>query len=204
MSRPHDAGVTLPGCAAMLMLSGCGVPQFPDQPASQSAAATCLPGERGFLQARLRGALEAQPDWRGADLQCEGGMRPDGNGIRLSIAGPLDHRGGQRLRLVFGLDVRPGQNARGAIPTNVTMIVENENQVYATLGDDKCSVDAVVQQPLPLAHPPGLQVYRVALRGYCIEAATALNGSGTVYLDRFDLAAVASYETGALDAAHRK
>ncbi|MBS0388882.1 MAG: hypothetical protein JSR15_10420, partial [Proteobacteria bacterium] len=50
--------------------------------------ATCLPGERGYLRASLRGEIDADLDWRGALLQCEGGARPDGRGLRVSFLGP--------------------------------------------------------------------------------------------------------------------
>jgi len=173
------------GLAAIALSAGC------NRPPAASASSTgdnCLPGQRAFLQARLRGAIESQLDWRGDELQCEGGARPDGKGIRVSVAGPLEDS--RRLRFVFGIAAAPMHSGSGPWPTNVTMLLEGENRIYATLGDDKCSVDALVQQPLP----DDKQAYRVALRGYCVDAATAIGGDEKLYLERFDVAAIARFE----------
>jgi hypothetical protein len=177
--------------------------------ASTAAAAQtdqCLPGERGYLRASLRGAIESELDWRGALIQCEGGARPDGSGIRVSFLGPADVRG-HRLRLVFGVAARPGAARSAAAGTNVTVIVEGENRVYATLGDERCAVDAMVQEPLPVANPAGPtdagHLYRVAARGYCVDPATMLDGSGRLYINRFDFAGMARFEDNELHAATR-
>lgn len=171
----------------MALTSGCDRPRTSPVPA---VSYTCLPGERAFLQARLRGAIESQLDWRGAELQCEGGARPDGRGIRISIAGPLQDA--RRLRFVFGIAATPGQSGAGPWPTNVTVLLEGGNRIYATLGDERCSVDSLLQQPL--AENSNERVYRVALRGYCVDAATALGGDDKLYVERFDLASIARYE----------
>lgn len=175
---------------------------------------TCLPGERGFLRASLRGAIDAELDWRGAGLRCEGGARPDNRGLRLSFLGPADAEG-RRLRLVFGIAVPPGVNTRSVTPTNITVIVEGGNRLYATQGDDKCTVEALVQEPLlveePLVVPGGTapaaispatasRMYRVAARGYCIDPAATLDGSGRLYINRFDFAGQARFEDNEIHA----
>ncbi|MDE2251951.1 MAG: hypothetical protein KGL25_11180 [Gammaproteobacteria bacterium] len=174
--------------------------------ASVPTAATadqCLPGERGFLRARLRGAIEADLDWRGAAIQCEGGARPDGRGIRVSFLGPADARG-QRLRLVFGIAAAPGHARTATAATNVTLIVEGADRVYTTAGGERCAIDALVQEPLPTAGPPAAsqesRQYRVAARGYCIDPAALLDGSARVYINRFDFAGVARFEDNDLHA----
>ena len=195
------------GCL-LLALAACGNRQpanatAPPASAPRTAALaetpSCLPGERGYLQASLRGALEAELRWYGSELQCEGGARPDGKGLRLSMAGSLAGDG-RRLRLVFGIAARPGENAQRAVPTNITAIVENGNRVYATLGDDKCAVEALQQQPLAdTISSNGMRSYRVAARGYCVDPATTLDGRARLYINRFDLAAIASYEARDLE-----
>ena len=171
--------------------------------------ATCLPGERGYLRASLRGAIDADLDWRGAGLECEGGARPDHGGLRVSFRGPVDLQG-RRLRIVFGLAVPPGTARSRMAPTNITVIVEGRNALYATQGEDKCTVEALVQQPLAavpaLAGPPGdptpasgtpassSHFYRVAARGYCIDPASTLDGSGRLYINRFDFAGLAQFD----------
>ena len=164
-------------------------------PAGGTPAAGCLPGERGFLRASLRGALEADLDWRGTDIQCEGGARPDGEGVRLSLAGPLDANG-QRVRLVFGIAVRPGVTSTEPLPVNITVIVEGGGKLFATLGDQRCTVDSLTQQSLPAtgSSKAGSRDFRVAARGFCVDPATTLNGSERLYINRFDLAGLARFE----------
>src|SRR5687767_11549861 len=127
------------------------------------AGSGCFATGDGYLRARLRGALDLDLDWKNAQMQCEGGPRPSGNGVRVSIGGPL--RGeGRRIRMVFGIggitEGRGGETLR----TNVTILFEGEERVFATLGDDKCTVDSLTQQRVETL---GLDrtVYRVVARG---------------------------------------
>lgn len=202
--RPPIAGLLF--LLLGLALASTGQPQSPLPLPSFDASkhGACLPGERGFLRASLRGAIDADLDWRGAPLQCEGGARPDGQGLRVSFLGPAD-ASGHRLRIVFGIATPPGTARSGAVATNVTVIVEGEQRVYATRGDERCSIDAVVQEPLPLtgtANTTGAERdYRIAARGYCIDPATMLDGSGRLYINRFDFAGVARFEDNDLHAA---
>jgi len=170
-------------------------------------AAVCLPGERGFLRASLHGAIDAELDWRGAALQCEGGARPEGHGLRVSFLGPQDAHG-SRLRLVFGIDAQTGLGLSRSAPTNVTVILEGRNRLYATQGDDKCTIESLVQQAVapvgtvaPAEHSASAgaaRIYRVAARGYCIDPAATLDGTERLYINRFDFAGVARFEDNEL------
>ncbi len=189
--------------ALTFSVASVGEPQVTLPMPSAGSGGACLPGERGFLRASLRGAIDADLDWRGAPLQCEGGARPGGNGLRVSFLGPADSSG-HRLRIVFGIAAPPGAARSNAAATNVTVIVEGEQRVYATRGDERCSIDAVVQEPLPLASASNTagaeRGYRIAARGYCIDPATMLDGSGRLYINRFDFAGVARFEDSDLHA----
>jgi hypothetical protein len=156
-------------------------------------AASCLPGERGFFQASLRGALDVKPDWRGAQLQCTGGARPDARGLRLSFGATLPNSN-RTLRIVFGIAVAPGVLRSAAVPANITVIVEGENRIYSTLGDNKCTVEALVQEQLPESKD-----YRVAARGFCTAPAVAIGGTEQLYIDRFDFAGRAQWEERDID-----
>jgi hypothetical protein len=183
--------------ALLLGNSGCSAAMpLPDAATSQSnAAASCLPGERGFFQASLRGALDLKPDWHGAQLQCEGGVRPDARGLRLSFGAVLPNS--QRtLRIVFGIAAAPGVPRSRAVPANVTIIVEGESRIYSTLGDDKCTVEALLQERLPQSKD-----YRVTARGFCTAPAVAVGGTERLYIDRFDFAGSAQLEEQTLEAA---
>jgi len=134
----------------------------------------------------MRGALDLDLNWKNADMQCEGGPRPSGNGIRVSIGGPA--RGDtHRLRLVFGI-AGVGEGRGGAtLRTNVTILFEGEQRIFATQGDDKCSIDSLTQERVETLGP-GRSVYRVVARGFCIGPATALGRDERVVLTSFDFA----------------
>ena len=188
----------LTACAitvALVTSASCSQRQAPA--AAAQPTANCLPGERGYLRARVRGAIDAEIDWRGAQLHCEGGARPDGSGLRVSFGGPPDARG-RRLRFVFGIAASPGSDAGRDRPTNVTVIVEGRGQLYATQGDDKCTVESLSQRPLADVEGSGTSagshIYRVAARGYCIDPAATLQGNSRLYINRFDFAGSAQFE----------
>jgi hypothetical protein len=65
---------------------------------------------------------------------------------------------------VFGIGgVEEGKDARAA-PTNVTILFEGEQRLFATMGDDKCTVDSLTQQRVETL-APNHAVYRVEAHG---------------------------------------
>jgi len=140
----------------------------------------------GYLRARIRGALDLDLDWKDAQMQCEGAPRPSGNGVRVSIGGPL--RGeGRRIRLVFGIG-GIGEGASGAtLPTNITLLFEGENRFFATLGDDKCTTDSVSQSRIETLGDHRA-IYRIVARGFCIGPASNPAHTERVVLTSFDFA----------------
>lgn len=165
-----------------LALSDCA--RHPAAHAAAAPGAGCLPTRDGYLRARLRGARNLDIDWRNDDLQCDGGPRPGGRGIRLAFAGPL-LADGHRLRFVFGIGEHEGHDAgdsTSALPANVTVIFEGESKLYSTRGEDKCTIDQLTRAPLT-AH-----TLRVVGRGFCIAPAAAIDGGDALLLSRFDFA----------------
>src|SRR5688572_14804807 len=139
--------MTLPRTKARLtlaLLSGVALAALGDATAPAIAAGNaadsktprgCLPAGNGYLRAKIRGAMNLDVNWKDAELECDGGARPDGNGIRLSFAGPLQ-ADGRRLRMVFGVTNAAEGDAGTALPTNLTVIFEGEKRLFATRGDD--------------------------------------------------------------------
>jgi hypothetical protein len=163
-------------------------------PASPGPAPTrgCLPTGNGYLRARIRGALNLDIDWRNAQVECDGGPRSDGSGIRLSFAGPR-RSDGQRLRMVFGVNaVLEGHSGR-ALPTNLTVIVEGGQRLYATRGEDRCTVDSLDQQRLTESGTKS-RSYRIVARGFCVAPASTLNDAEHILVSRFDFAGSAVFE----------
>src|SRR6185312_357966 len=73
-----------------------------NKPPSPRRGAGCLQAGNGYLRARIRGAFNLDINWHNAEIECDGGLRPDGSGIRVSFAGP-QQSDGRRLRMVFGV-----------------------------------------------------------------------------------------------------
>jgi hypothetical protein len=160
------------------------------------ANAGCLPGGSGFLRARVRGAIVLDLNWNDAEMECAGGPRPDGSGLRVSIGGPP--RGdGKRMRFVFGVS-KAREGASGtALPTNITFILEGEQRLFATQGDSKCTIDSLRQERLPnLAAKTGdnRRSYRVTARGFCTGHAATLTRGERVLITSFDFVGRADYE----------
>lgn len=183
--------VTAAWSAAFALYALTSIAATPTNESAESGdQAGCLISGDGYLRARLRGALALDLDWSNADMECAGGPRPPGKsgsrGIRVSIGGPL--RGeGRRIRLVFGIaDLGEGTGGQ-ALKTNVTLLFEGEQRVFATLGDDKCIVDSLTQHRVGTL---GTQraTYRVVARGFCLGPATSLSQRERVYLTSFDFA----------------
>ena len=150
----------------------------------------CFAVGGGYLRARLRGAVDLDLNWKNADMQCEGGPRPpgknDSKGIRVSIGGPA-RGGGNRIRLVFGIaGLAEGEGGK-ALRTNVTLLLEGEQRIFATQGDDKCTVDSLTQERVERLGKDHA-VYRVEARGFCVGPATNLTGTERVVLTSFDFA----------------
>ena len=146
----------------------------------------CLATGNGFLRARIRGALNLDIDWKNSELECDGGERPNGHGIRLSFAGPM-RSGGRRLRMVFGVATAAEGAPGRALPTNLTVIFEGEQRLYSTRGEDHCTVDDLKEERMG-ALGPAVRSYRVVARGFCTEPASALGGDEHIIVTRFDFA----------------
>jgi hypothetical protein len=163
----------------------------PANPLSATSKGGCLPGGNGFLRARIRGVLNLDIDWQNAELECDGGARPDGNGIRLSFAGPL-RSDGRRLRMVFGV-ARTTEGVPGnALPTNLTVIFEGEKRLFATRGDDKCTVDKLEQERVGSVGGD-VRSYRVVASGFCTAPANTLNEKERIVVSSFDFAGRVTY-----------
>lgn len=170
-------------CGASLGACAEGAPTSP--PADPAG---CLPGGDGYLQARLRGAIDADLHWRDADMHCEGGMRPDGNGVRVVIAGLLPatpRHGAHRLRFIFGIDLAAnGTGDTQVLPTNLTVIMEGEEVLFSTGGSSRCAVQSLHRQALL----PASGSERMEASGYCIDPAVDGSGTRRLFVPTFDFA----------------
>jgi hypothetical protein len=203
MDRPFVAVC----CAVGLLLAWPGSAQSPaaqpppaaaapsilkQLPAPAQHAAGCLQSGDGYLRARIRGTLNLDIDWHNAEIECDGGARPDGSGIRVSFAGPK-HSDGRRVRMVFGVaSTKEGVSGK-ELPTNLTVIFEGEDRLFTTRGDSRCTVDELRQERLGALGGP-TRTYRIVARGFCVDPASTLSGDGRILVSRFDFAGNATFE----------
>lgn len=152
----------------------------------------CLAAGNGYLRARIRGAMKLDVDLHNSELECEGGARPDGSGIRVSFAGPV-RSDGRRLRMVFGVGSAVEGRRGRALPTNLTVIFEGEQRMFATRGQDKCTVDEMTQERVGALGGP-VRSYRVSARGFCIAPVAAVQASDSIVVNSFDFAGSVTFE----------
>ena len=185
------------GSLALVALSpgstgaGTTAPGPADTP-PEHATHGCLPSGNGYLRARIRGALDLDIDWGNAEIECEGGPRPDGSGVRVSFAGP-PHGDGRRMRLVFGVGSVHEGRAGHDLPTNLTVIFEGEERLFATRGADHCTVDDLRQERVGALGGPK-RSWRIIARGFCIAPASTLNSDARILVSRFDFAGHAVFD----------
>jgi hypothetical protein len=74
------------------------------------------------------------------------------------------------------------------LPTNLTVIIEGEGQLYATRGSGLCAVEDL--QQVPLTGAAGGQL-RVSARGYCVGPATNVAGDARLLVPTFEFTGVA-------------
>jgi hypothetical protein len=152
----------------------------------------CLHTGNGFLRAKIRGAINMDIDWHNAEMQCEGGARPNNSGVRVSFAGPKTSDG-RRLRMVFGVGTaaegRPGK----ALPTNLTVIFEGEQRLFATRGQDRCTIDQLTQERIGDLGGP-VRTYRIVAHGFCISPASSLDSSTHILVSSFDFAGRVTFD----------
>ncbi|HEY6458247.1 MAG TPA: hypothetical protein VIY90_23465 [Steroidobacteraceae bacterium] len=160
----------------------------PDLGRKLAASGACLGDGTGYVRARIRGALNMDVNWKDAPLTCAGEARPDGSGLRMSFAGPGP--GGRIMRLVFGVQsAREGSPGR-ELPTNLTVLLDG-GRIFATRGDDKCTTDALAQRRLPGTSL--VRAWRIEARGFCVQPANDLTGTGRILVTRFDFAGRAEF-----------
>jgi hypothetical protein len=186
--RQSWSGRFLAAACLLLVTSACAPdPDRADANGSAALAAGCLPGGDGNFEADIRGALTADLRWSNADMQCDGSPHPDGRSIRMTIAGPLPGTP-SRLRFIFGIELHDtASGVAQAFPTNLTVLVEGGQQLYATRGHEKCAVETL--QRTPLTGNNG-KLDRVKVRGYCIDPASDMAGTARLLVTTFSFTAL--------------
>jgi hypothetical protein len=102
--------------------------------------------------------------------------------------------GKRRVRMVFGIDGAKAGRPGRELPTNLTVIFEGEQQIFATQGDGNCTVDRLTQKRIGIAHAAA-RAYRVVAHGFCIAPANDVGGHRRILVTTFDFAGRADFDT---------
>jgi len=95
--------------------------------------------------------------------------------------------------MVFGVrSVHEGRAGR-ELPTNLTVIFEGEERLFATRGEDHCTVDELRQERVGALGGPK-RSWRIVARGFCIAPASTLSSDARILVSRFDFAGTAVFE----------
>lgn len=164
--------------AGVLALLGvaCGGPVVPA--AAEPAAAPVFPcGADGRLAVELYGSIRTSIDWHPADLTCTGMPRPDGEGARVRLSGPIvDGDDTRTLAFILGLPgLEVGQTGK-ELPTNVTLIEEGTGRFFGTADTSGCWTDVTEQD----AVSDDDHVFRIRGTVYCVSPLAELNGNTSV------------------------
>jgi hypothetical protein len=184
----HYPGNARSRCAAALLLTiqyllvaACDAPPIAaDEP---PVADISFPGCEvdGQLSAELYGGIRATLAWSADVLDCDGMIRPGGEGARLRFSGPLptgkSAEEQRSLAFIFGLpDLQRGETA-SELPTNVTLIEVGAGRFYGTQDTENCWTDILSQEQIGAENAAE---YRITGLLYCVAPLAELNGSSSI------------------------
>jgi hypothetical protein len=193
-NHPRFTQLIAPTLLAMVCL-GCAADQ-PDAGGKPVLASTasCLATGDGELRAELRGNIDADLLWNNSEMQCDGSIRPDGKGLRVTLAGRWHGKLGDaaaadhQLRFIFGIDlVDQAPGVARVFPTNLTVIIEGERTLFTTHGDTGCAVETLERTALLAS---ANRKDKVRVRGYCLSPAESADGTARLLVPTFDFTGV--------------
>lgn len=97
----------------------------------------CRRIDDAYLSGTLYGAIDRTIEWRGTNMQCDGGLRPGDAGIRLVFAAP-DGPGDDRLVFVIGIGGQIDMLVNTERAANLTIIDESDGRFFSSGGGDRC------------------------------------------------------------------
>ncbi len=180
-NRYHRIGSNLP--LALFLLATVTACQRQAQP---PAAASGACDETARLTTKLYGAVRLDLDWTARSLTCEGMPRPDDEGARIHLSGPVnDGPGAATVAFILGIpDLEKGRAAR-ELGTNVTFMEEGSGRFFSTRDTDGCWTDIDYQEAVPDA--PG-SAYRIGGTVYCVSPLAELNGGSSISFTELEFA----------------
>jgi len=152
----------------VLCVSGCGDPE----PIAAEPTTAC--DIDGALVTENYGGVRASIEWDADVLECHGMSRPNGQGARLHLAGPVATADGERrLAFIFGHpDLSRGETAK-ELPTNVTLMEEGTGRFFGARNAANWWTDIEVHEQM---QPTESTTYSVSGVLYRVAPLAELNG----------------------------
>jgi len=145
---------------------------------SDARADKCVAGT--FLKARVLGVVRGQLDADAAELRCDGGPRPDGQGARLYFA--LEDGDSSGFAIIVALPaLQPGTDG-SELAANVTVILEGEARFFSTQDRDICWAD-VTSEARPDGSANNRRSYLLGGRLYCIAPLAEVGGIDSIMIE---------------------
>jgi hypothetical protein len=179
-----------------MLLAACDTPSTAatKSPEAQKPIPGCI--SDGQLSADLYGGIRATLAWEAENLECDGMIRPLGEGARLRFAGPLPGRelGMEPRSLAFILGLPGLQQGKTAseLPTNVTLSEVGTGRFYGTQDTENCWTDILSQDQIGSADSVEYGISGIL---YCVAPLAELNGSSSISFTDIRFTGRLSWET---------
>ncbi len=141
----------------------------------------------GELQVSFSGAFDARlgPPAR---QSCDGGPRPDGDGLRIAYRSVAIGGDDQILTILAIPGIVRGQTGTD-LPLNVTVVREGKGEFFGARGPGRCTVDIAAHEA---AGEPDF--WRLAGQGRCQDELEAIAREGQIRVSDFEFSALVSWE----------
>ena len=142
--------------------------------------------ENARLSTELYGAVRLDLSWTAESLTCQGMPRPDDEGARIHLSGPVnDGPEAATVAFILGIpDLETGRTAK-ELGTNVTFMEEGSGRFFGTRDTDSCWTDIAYQEVVPGA---GGSTYRIGGTVYCVSPLAELNGGASISFTELEFA----------------
>ena len=183
-NHPGDARRMVALVVPLLLFAACEDRSAPI--ATETAVAETLApepydpacGQEGLLSVELYGGIRVAIDWQDTELSCTGMPRPNGEGARVRMSGPIGT--GEEVRtlaFILGLPSLEVGQTGAELPTNVTLIEEGTGRFFGTQENSGCWTDVTAHEPVD---GEGGSLYRIEGTLYCVSPLAELNGNANV------------------------
>ena len=144
---------------------------------------TCLLDTPGYISVEIYGSLVSKIDLKGDKLRCIGKLDALNNRSRLAFfTGP--YSAGINLVFVVGLQGVNNQVTQPGVPSNLTVLNQNNGQFFSTQGLGRCWTDLTLIQLNSHEAP----AYRAEGELYCSSAIAQIQGPGSITINNFRFA----------------